>query len=381
MIFCRQREIPLFRLLGAILIAQVILWLTAVCVFAVPEETAAPETSPPQEVRIVVAGDIITHMPLVKSAYRAKTKDYDFAPVFAEIAPLLKGADLTLANLETTFANDRKYTGYPRFNAPSQLAGSLKQAGFNLLVTANNHSLDYGEKGVRQTLKVLADAGLQPLGTAPDEKSRKPCLIEKKGIKIGLLAYTCLTNNRKVPKGKDYLLNVFNRARAARDLDDLRERGAELILCYLHFGEEYQRYPSKTQVEIVDFLQQKGVDIVLGSHPHVVQPGAFSSDKSKLAVYSLGNLISCQRSNFTDVGVLVDIRVVKEQNKVRVAEVDYVPTYVSAKWVKNQPTYKIRIAKNIDRYLTRRYAKQLDYQSKSFHKDMLAHLTSGLRRD
>lgn len=346
---------------------------------ATAAEPPAVETEgPPQMVRIVAAGDIMMHMPLVKAAFRQKTGDYDFGPVFAEIAPLVQKADLALANLETTFAREGKYTGYPRFNSPRQLAEDLKRVGFDLLVTANNHALDYGEKGILNTWKTLSAAGLRSLGTYPDAKSRKPCLVERKGIRIGLLAYTCLTNGRRLPPGKDYLLNLYSPARVAQDVAALKKQGSELIICYLHFGQEFQRYPDQSQVKIVEFLKQQGIDVILGSHPHVVQPGTLRNQDHQLVVYSLGNLVSCQRSNYTDVGVLVEITVVKNQGKASVSGVDYIPTYVVYKWKHNRPTYHIRLAKTIDGYLTRRYAARLRYHRKSFYDDMLAHLIQGL---
>jgi len=368
-------------ILGIFVVLQTLVLIRGSASFAAEEGACVGDVEPPsQEVRIVAVGDIMMHMPLVKSAFRQETGEYSFGSIFSEVQPLIKEADVAVANLETTFANDQKFTGYPNFNSPKKLAADLKNIGFNLLVTANNHSLDYGESGVLRTLNVLSEAGLDAVGTYPDSNAGKPYIIEKKGIKIAVLAYTCLTNGHKVPAGKEYLLNIYSPSRVRDDLAKVKDQGADVVICYIHFGNEYVRYPSRSQKEIVGTLQEMGVDIVLGSHPHVVQPGAFSKTESKLAVYSLGNLISCQRSNYTDVGVVTEIIVSKRTGdlKASIVSSNYIPTYVVCKWENDRKTYKIRQAKNIDRYLTKKYSSKLLFDSGSFYSDFQYHVNFGL---
>ncbi|NLY49452.1 MAG: CapA family protein [Firmicutes bacterium] len=234
---------------------------------------------------------------------------YDFRPAFAAVKPHLSAADITVANLETILDDSRPYRGYPRFNSPAALAKALQDAGVNIVITANNHALDQGERGVLSTLANLKDAGLLAIGTYAQEEDRAPLILTVKGFKLAFLAYTTTTNGLPLPKGKDYLVNLWQAEQAAADIAAARAEGAEFVVVSLHFGQEYQRQPSKEQEEVVQQLVTAGADLILGSHPHVVQPIVEiekpSGDGRVLVAYSLGNFISNQKDPYTDQGLIL----------------------------------------------------------------------------
>ncbi|PLX92088.1 MAG: hypothetical protein C0621_10070 [Desulfuromonas sp.] len=358
-------------------LAVAIAFSLAVLILIATELRAGEEA--PVTISILAAGDIIMHRPLVEAAYRQDTQDYDFSPVFAEIAPLVQKADIAIANLETTFANDTKYTDYPRFNAPSQLAVTLRQVGFDLLAAANNHSLDYGAEGLIRTAQTLAQQQLTPLGIYASTARRTLTVVEKKGFKLGFLNYTCLTNGNSLLKEQTALLDLYSPKQLKDDVSQLKAQQVDAIICYLHFGQEYQRYPDKKQKKIIASMQQQGVDIIFGSHPHLLQPAQHGPEAHQYVLYSLGNFISCQRSQLTDVGAMVEIHLEKTPHgDVRISEVRYVPTYVSLKWSRGKHLYKICLAKAMDQYLTKKYAEKLVYENKSLYADTLMHLKRGL---
>ncbi len=329
--------------------------------------------APVQRLKIIAAGDIMMHMPVVNAA-AVKEGGHLFSPIFSEIAPLLREADIAIANLETTFAKDGDYKGYPRFKSPGKLARDLKEVGFDLLVTANNHALDYGEAGVLNTLADLDRAGVRAVGTQRDAETQQYVVVEKDGIRVGVVAYTCLTNGFVLPKGKEYLLNLFSRDRVGRDVLRMREAGADLIVCYIHFGDEYQRHPSPFQREVVGFLHQAGVDVIFGSHPHVVQPAAFSEAESKYVIYSLGNFLSNQRSDYKDVGLLAEVSLAKFNGATVIEKVRHIPTYVSKERREGRMVYRIKTVESLDEHLTQAYCRPVESCGLSFYGTFMAHV-------
>lgn len=309
------------------------------------------ETLKPQTIQLTTVGDIMMHEPQITSGYDPRTKTYAYDDMFKEVAPYLKASDLTIGNLELTLAGEnKKYTGYPRFNAPDELADALKAAGFDVLTTANNHSLDRDFEGLKRTIDVLQQRGIQSTGTYQTKESSEAILIQEvKGSKIAFLAYTYGTNGIKVSKGKEYSINYINKEKIAEDIEKARALKAELVCVSMHFGVEYARVPNKAQQEMVDFLVENGVDLILGSHPHVLQPmeirEAQVNGKSKEVVilYSQGNFISAQRDRYKETGSIFNIILNKAPitGELSVKEVTYIPTWVDASKVKGKYHYRI----------------------------------------
>lgn len=305
-----------------------------------PEEP--PKPTGKTTLTISVVGDIMAHMPQVDAA-RQDDGTYDFKPVFQDVKPYLEKADIAMGNLETTISNDEiGYTGYPRFRTPEAILEALKYAGFDVITTANNHSLDGVEFGVENTLNKLDEYGFLHTGTARSPEEREQVLIvEKNDIKIAILAYTYGTNGMEAAVDKEkltYMVNYLNdEARIKQDIKKAREQGAEVVIGCIHWGDEYVRQPSDTQKQIADRLFSYGMDIIFGSHPHVLQPmdrktitDPDGSEREVFVIYSLGNFVSNQRDRYRDSGVILNLEIVKDYDAqtVGLGKIDYIPTWV-----------------------------------------------------
>jgi poly-gamma-glutamate capsule biosynthesis protein CapA/YwtB (metallophosphatase superfamily) len=287
------------------------------------EATPAPAEPQHTEATLLAVGDIMVHMPQLPAYYDKNNDRYNFTPWFSQVKPLFQQADWVIGNLETPLAGkELKYTGYPRFNAPSELADALVDAGVNVLSTANNHSMDRGFPGIERTLSTLRKAGLVSVGTASTlEEQQELVIVEKNGIHMGFLSYTYGTNGIPVPSDKAFAVNLIDLPTIKEDIARLKQADADIITVSLHFGQEYQRLPNESQTLLAHEIIKAGGDIILGSHPHVVQPyeeiniAASDSDDGMphrgVIIYSLGNFISNQTGDWKDVGLLFGLRVVK----------------------------------------------------------------------
>jgi poly-gamma-glutamate synthesis protein (capsule biosynthesis protein) len=304
-----------------------------------------PPYEPPSEATLIAVGDIMVHMPQLPAYYDAARNRYDFSPWFERVSPLLAEGDWVIGNLETPLAGaDLKYSGFPRFNAPAELAEALRTAGFDLVSTANNHSMDRGFPGIERTLDNVRLAGLLPVGTARTaEDADRLTIVERSGIRMGFLAYTYGTNGIPVPAEHSYAVSLIDPERIASDIRRLREAGADAVTVSLHFGVEYQKLPNDEQRRIVRSVVGSGADIVLGSHPHVLQPydvvdipaseSPLGVERSGVVIYSLGNFISNQTGEGKDVGLIFSVHLVKErgadgQYATRWDRVELTPTWV-----------------------------------------------------
>lgn len=326
------------------------------------QEEMAPQQpeEPPSYTRtlkLAAVGDIMMHMPQVNSGLQADGT-HDFRPFFAQVRQRLSEADLAIGNLETTFAGEQRgYSGYPRFNSPDALAQALAEAGFDIITTANNHSLDTGESGLIRTLDVLDQHQLQHTGTFRSAEEREQLLIvEKNDISLAILAYTYGTNGIPIPEGKPYLVNLLEEEQVERDVRRAKAAGVDLIAVMVHFGNEYQRQPSEEQKRWVERFRQLGVDLVLGSHPHVVQPytlGTYTApdgtERDFVAIYSMGNFISNQRGDYKDVGVIFEVVVEKHfpEGTVTLKEVSAQPTYVDVWQQDGKRHYQVMLMEDI----------------------------------
>ncbi|MDW7684902.1 MAG: CapA family protein [Bacillota bacterium] len=314
-------------------------------------DTPEPE---PVDILISAVGDIMVHQMQLDAQYNSSTKQYDFTNNFQYIKPYIQRADLSLANLETTFAGDaRKYSGYPMFNTPDAMADALKDAGFDVISTSNNHAYDKGTDGLIRTVDVLEDRNLGVIGTKRQPEDESFMIVDVKGIQVGLSAYTYETpryngqrtiNSIVLSSEAQGLIDSFGFEDLDTDLKEMtdrvrlmREKGAEVVVFFMHWGNEYHRQPSTTQKQIAETLIDAGVDIIFGSHPHVIQPIDLittSSGRQGVVAYSLGNFLSNQRYEFlkqpyTEDGMVVSVSVTKEPDgEIILSEVSYTPTWV-----------------------------------------------------
>jgi poly-gamma-glutamate capsule biosynthesis protein CapA/YwtB (metallophosphatase superfamily) len=322
-----------------------------------PSEPAMPAEPEQWEATLLAVGDIMVHMPQLPAYYDAASKRYEFSSWFTPIKPLLQTGDWVIGNLETPVAGkDLKYTGYPRFNAPIEILEALKGAGVQLLSTANNHSMDRGFPGIQRTLKNIRKAGIIPIGTSASVVDQHKTVIEERnGIRMGFLAYTYGTNGIPVSADKLYSVNLINRPVIAADIARLRQAEVDVVTVSLHFGIEYQRMPSEIQTSLARELVRAGADIILGSHPHVVQPyeeieipaseSYDGTSRRGIVIYSLGNFISNQTGSWKDVGLVFGLHLIKTRMPDGTS---------STKWdrIMTEPTWVHILSKNQKRYYT-----------------------------
>lgn len=263
---------------------------------------------------LLFVGDIMQHDTNIAAAFDPVTKKYDYTACFQFMAPLLRSADLTIGNLELTLAG-APYKGYPQFSAPDALAVALKDIGFDVLVTANNHSVDRGKKGIDRTIKVLDSLNIQHTGTFADTTSRRlhyPLIVERKGFRLSLLNYTYGTNGIPVPKTAH--VNLMDTLTIRADLQKAKQQNTDAIIVFFHWGDEYQSLPNTTQKFLAAWCLKRGVSLVIGSHPHVLQPIEWRKNENQVVAYSLGNFISGQRPRYRDGGALLWIDLEKIKN-------------------------------------------------------------------
>lgn len=283
-------------------------------------------------------GDVMCHDTQYIDAYNADTNNYDFSYVFDEIKFYTQTADIAIGSLETSFAGeDRKYSNYPRFNSPDALAYSLKDIGIDVLSTAGNHCLDMGFDGLSRTIDVLNDADIAHLGTYKTQEDQNQVLFKYvKGVKIAFINYTYGTNGIPIPKDKEFCVNLIDRDLIKKHIETAKSQNADMIVACMHWGTEYRTTANKEQEDLADFLFQNGVDIILGNHPHTLEPMEKrfvtledGSTKECFVIYALGNFICDQRLDNTRNSIILNLTVTKHlDGKITIDKANYVPIYM-----------------------------------------------------
>lgn len=299
---------------------------------------------------LVFVGDLMCHTPQIEYA-KLNDGKYDFSPPFEYIKEIISSADFAIGNLETVLGGKEiGFSGYPFFNSPDDYALALREAGFDILITANNHSYDKGESALKRTARFLDSIGISYIGTfllPRDFDSIR--IFNKNGISFSLSAFTYGLNYiNALPEDKRYQVNFISKKNIEKRLRQAKLKNCDINIAYLHYGDEYKREPSRFQKEIAQFCAEIGYDIVIGSHPHVLQPLEIkNSDSSKtgqtFVAYSLGNFISNQRHRFTDGGGILKILVGKNLSKdsVFIKQIDFYPTWVFKGKINNKRQYLI----------------------------------------
>ncbi len=289
----------------------------------------------PRRAELLFVGDLMAHEPQLAAA--RNKKGYDFTPSFQYVKALITSADLAAANFETTLGGEKcGYTGYPRFSTPDAYADAVKDAGFDALTTANNHCMDRRIDGLFRTLEELHRRGFITFGTSTASDDRQvPAAVSVKGIKVVFLSWTYGTNGIPVPASQDWA--VAQSASWDEVLDDIARAKAlspDFIVAMPHIGNEYALTPPRHVMAFVEKLLTAGVNAVIASHPHVVQPMEFrvsSGDSTALVAWSMGNFISNQRTPPRDMGVILRMTLLKDEGKTRIASADVIPTWVQTK--------------------------------------------------
>ncbi len=285
-----------------------------------------------KEISLLFLGDIMQHDLQIESAYDDRTKKYDFTSQFKHIQPIIKSVDAVVGNLEVTLSG-KPYKGYPRFSSPRQLAFDIKKSGIDYLVTANNHINDYGVKGFRKTLKELDSAGIIHTGTFnnnADKVKRQPMIIEKNGFKIALVSYTYGVNGKTY--SSSILINEIEAKQIKSDLLALKKLDFDAVIVFFHWGKEYEREANAGQKKLANLCFENGANVVIGSHPHVIQEMVkykfkYKNGKEKdvLAAYSLGNYVSNYGTwQYCDGGAMLQFTFIKNnKGKIKIKNQGY----------------------------------------------------------
>lgn len=296
-------------------------------------------------------GDTLCHNTQYWDAYNKQTGIYDFSYVYDDIRSYTEASDITISSLETTFAGeDRGYSNYPTFNTPDSLATALKGIGIDIISTAGNHALDYGYSGLCRSIDVLNNAGLSHLGTYKSAEEQEQILIKDvKGVKIAFINYTYGTNGIPVPSGKEYCVNLIDKELIKKQIAQAKEAKVDMIVACMHWGTEYRTTANSEQKELADFLFKNGVDVIIGNHPHVLEPmekRTVTLDdgtiKDCFVVYALGNFTADQREEITRDSAILNLTITKNSDgKISIDKVNYVPIYMYKN--KNISTKKFKI--------------------------------------
>jgi len=312
------------------------------------------------QITMTVIGDIMCHNSQYTDAFDGET--YDFSYVFEDVKDYISSADIAIGNLETTFAGAKRgYSNYPTFNTPEQLAGNLRDFGIDVVSTSNNHCMDKGYSGLVSTLNFLDEAEISHTGTSRSAEEQNTVLIKDvNGIKIAFLSFTYGTNGIAVSDERSYSVNFIDEDLILEQLKLAKEQNPDLICVSMHWGVEYQTKQNSEQEELADLLFKNGADIILGSHPHVLQPMEKrtitlddGSTKTGFVIYSLGNFMSGQTKDRTRNSIILNIELAKsgETGDIFIGAISYVPIYMYKDSSKSSQKYLVMdIEKAIDRY-------------------------------
>lgn len=313
-------------------------------IFSLPEPDQTTVLADSTTINLVAAGDILMHNTVIASGLQGSS--YNFDHLYDPVKHLITAGDYASVNLECALAGPSSgYTGYPLFNSPDNIASALKNVGFDLVVTANNHILDRGYQGAVRTMDTLRQAGLDTTGTFKSQQESQNYLIKDlHGVKVGYLAYSYSTNGIPVPADKPYFYNFLDREKIIRDITALRPQ-VDLVVVILHWGVEYSPYPTAQQRQMAKELFTKGADVILGSHPHVIQPMETMkiNGQDKFVIYSMGNSMGNQNGVERNSGVILNLQFAKNltDGATVLTGVNYTPIYIHPYYIGQKRTFRV----------------------------------------
>jgi poly-gamma-glutamate capsule biosynthesis protein CapA/YwtB (metallophosphatase superfamily) len=326
-------------------ISHYLLLLAILVLLSIQSSLAQPDST--SHLNIVFGGDIMGHDEQIAGAWNDSSKTYDYEPTFRYIKDYISNADIAIGNLEVTLAGE-PYKGYPQFSSPVQLALEARDAGFDILATANNHALDRGEKGVLRTIHILDSFKIVHTGTFLDEPQRDstyPLMVAKNNIKLALLNYTYGTNGLTVDP--PYMVNRIDTAQIRQDLVKAKSLNPDYTIVFVHWGIEYERDENTSQQKLAAFIFNNGADIIIGSHPHVVQPFKYIEIKQNDSIkkfpvfFSMGNFVSNQRAQYKDGGIMAELHLSKTGAKTTLDSLAYLPYWVYRKDAEGKMTFYV----------------------------------------
>lgn len=321
---------------------------------------AKPSITKNDTLRMIFIGDIMQHIPQVNAAYNQKSGDYDYDECFKYMKKYWNNANIVVGNLETTLS-DRNFSGYPMFCSPYQLVRDLKKNGVNTLVTANNHSLDKGASGVLRSIYYLDSMMMDYTGVLSDTLKKRHIVLCKEGFRVALLNYTYGTNGLRIPKG--IYVPLIDTLSIKKDIEAAKKDKVSNIVVFVHWGVEYEKKHNKEQEMLADMLQRNGVDIIVGSHPHVVQTMTYNKrgiDTVGVRVYSLGNFISNQTGRFTDSGISAVVEIIKYDSIRMSYNLSYINHFVYKHFSQDKYKYVVIPEYDIDSILNKQSRKEFE---------------------
>jgi len=306
------------------------------------------------KVTLGATGDILLHKRLYNKALESDNSGYNFGYMLEEAEKLFQEDHLIIVNLETIIAGQEYGLGdFPRFNSPKELGYKLKDLNVDIVNVANNHTLDFGEEGLRKSLDNLNEIGLPYVGAYQSVEDQETVRIfHKNGLKICFLSYTVSTGLGKRPKGKEYLVNIYKDVSPKwlrLTINKIRrELNVDVVVVSIHYGREYHMLPTSSQLEISNDIADAGADIILGHHPHVLQPPNFLIDsrgREVFVAYSLGNFFTGQVGLYRQIGAYMTLDIEKDFTKgdslLNISNPKMKLTYV------DQKDYKIKLLEDV----------------------------------
>ncbi|MBD1223133.1 CapA family protein [Virgibacillus halodenitrificans] len=299
-----------------------------------------------KQITLSAVGDILIHDRVYDDA---RVKDtFNFMPMLDRVDSYLKASSVTFANQETMVGGEEiGLSGYPRFNSPYEIGEALKKAGVDVVSLANNHTLDHGEEAIHNAINYWKEKDMMYTGAYESKADQGKLRIYEtnEDISLAFLAYTYGTNGITEPENKDYLVNQIDEQQIATEIAEA-EKQADVVVLSLHFGDEYERLPNERQKDLVQFAADQGADIILGHHPHVLQPVEWvegKGGKRSFVIYSLGNFFSGQDEFYRRIGGVLTLTLTKEEKKgeeakVKISNPQFLPTFVT---FTNESDYKV----------------------------------------
>lgn len=302
------------------------------------EKIAQEEIRPDVTFTLTAIGDIMCHNTQYWDAYQKETDTYDFSYVFENVKDYIAAGDISIANIETSFAGkDRGYSNYPVFNSPDELARDVKATGLDIITTAGNHCLDMGYSGLSRTIDVLKNNEIEQLGTYKSQEERDTIFIKDvKGVKIAFIDYTYGTNGIPVPSGKEYCVNLIDKDLIKKDIEAAKSQNVDMIVACMHWGDEYKTKANKEQEDLADFLFKNGVNVIIGNHPHVLEQMEKrtvtledGTTQDGFVIFACGNFICDQNAENTRNSIILNLDITRHSDgKVTVDKANYIPIYM-----------------------------------------------------
>lgn len=313
----------------SIILSLVLLVALAGCSEKEPAVDVATEEVIDERITLLTLGDNLLHMPVVNSG-KKEDGTYDYTHIFAKLQPRIKNADIAVIGQETVFGGEELgYSGYPMFNSPSDMGKTLVKEGFDVVLHASNHILDRRAEGVENTLEFWSKyPDMLILGINETAKEKETVdIIEKKGAKLAMLNYTYSTNGMVLPEGKEYLVNYIDEEKIKSDAE-YAEKNADFTIAFMHWGTEYSTKPDEAQKALAEKMCEWGVDLIVGSHPHVIEPLEWVESENgnrMLVYYSLGNFVSRQLEAVNLLGGMADVTLKYDGETVAIESYEFVP--------------------------------------------------------